>query len=209
MDLAEGINNDMNNAFDDMKSEMQQYVNEASAAASPGPGSDDVNGGMNMLTEMMSLAVKPLRDPCPQGVDCISDREALEMELDAMDLVKQLTLAETRGVWVRNWQTCLTMALKFRIEMSMKRVEFVCGVNLELPKRARTVQKVGLDMVTAGDYPGALQYYAGDDRTCLMVEVYNQCIVPNVRGEDDEGNFTLPLDPLDTPAFCADDDDAQ
>ena len=209
MNLAEGVNNDLINAMQDMKSEMQQYINEAEAAAAPGPGADDVNGGMNTLTEMMTLTVKPIRDPCPEGVDCITDREALEMELEAMDLVKQLALAETSGVWVRNWQTCLTMALKFRIEMSMKRVEYVCGINLELPRRARAVQKTGLDMVTAGDYPSALEYYAGEDRTCLMVEVYNDCIVPNVREANDEGEFNVPLDPWNVPDFCAADDDAQ
>ena len=64
-------------------------------------------------------------------------------------------------------------------------------------------------MVAAGDYPSALEYYVGEDRTCLMVEVYNDCIVPNVREEDDEGEFTVPLAPWDVPEFCAADDDAQ
>ena len=98
------------------------------------------------------------------------------------------------------------MALKFRIEMSMKRVEFVCGVNLELPRRARAVQKSGLDMVDRGDYPSALAYYAGEERSCLMIEVYNDCIVPNVREANDEGVFDVPLVPWDVPAFCAEDD---
>ena len=53
-----------------------------------------------------------------------------------MDLVKQLVLAEevafgfVTGRPVRRWTW-------FRIEMSMQRVEYVCGVNLELPASAR------------------------------------------------------------------------
>ena len=205
MDSAVAINADLVQAVQNMKADLQQYINEANANATPGPGGDDVNGALNTLTDMLDLLNKPIRDPCPEGVDCVTDREALEMELKAMDLVKQLVLAEGSGVWVRNWQTCLTMGLKFRIEMSMQRVEFVCGVNLELPRRARAVQKLGLDLVDAGDFPGALEYYADEERTCLMVEIYNECIVPLIREEDAEGNFTVPLDPYDQPAFCGDD----
>jgi cysteine-rich repeat protein len=36
----------------------------------------------------------------------------------------------------------------------------------------------------------------------LMIEIYNECIVPLIREEDAEGNFTVPLDPWDNPKFC-------
>ena len=51
--------------------------------------------------------------------------------------------------------------------------------------------------------PAALEYYADEDRTCLMVEIYNECIVPMIREADAEGNFTVPLDRVSD--FCAED----
>ena len=60
-------------------------------------------------------------------------------------------------------------------------------------------------MVYRGDYHSALLYYAGEERACLMVEVYNDCIVPNVREANDEGVFEVELEPWEEPAFCGED----
>ena len=43
------------------------------------------------------------------------------------------------------------MGVKFRIEMSLQRVEFVCGLNVELSCRARTIQSIGPEYVDRGE----------------------------------------------------------
>ena len=135
----------------------------------------------------------------------MTDLEALDMELDAMSLAEQLTTAEAEGVWVRNWKNCLTMGLRFRIEVSLLRVEFLCGQNVPYVREARQVQQVGLDMVDEGRFGAALQYYATDERRCMMIDIYNRCIVPQTTvpsDPQDPDSEQVKPDPYDVPNFC-------
>ena len=108
----------------------------------------------------------------------------------------------------------MTMGLRFRIELSLLRVEFLCGANTPFVREARQVQQVGLDMVDEGRFGAALQYYATNDRRCLMMDIYNQCIVPQTTvpadPADPDGEQVNPT-PIDLPEYCAppEEDDAQ
>ena len=179
-----------------MENELQGYMNDAdNGGGDEGPGAapgEPVPAALEVLTDMAPIMAKPIRDPCPDGVDCISDREALWVELRAIDLINQLAEAEKKGVWVRNWQTCLTMGVKFRIEMSLQRVEFVCGLNVELSRRARTIQSIGLEYVDRGEYLGA-RILQRARATVSQIEAYNDCIVPFIYEDDAGGNPTVPL----------------
>ena len=128
------------------------------------------------------------------------------MELQAMSLVHELNEAEAEGVWVRNWQACLTHAVKFRIEISLLRVEFLCGANIPYVREARQVQRVGLDIFDDGDYPLALEYYATDERKCMMMDIFNRCITVQARVRNEAGELVAP-ERVELPEFCDEEDE--
>ena len=88
MDLAEATNNDLVTALTGMENELQGYMNDAdNGGGDEGPGAapgEPVPAALEVLTDMAPIMAKPIRDPCPDGVDCVSDREALWVELRAM-----------------------------------------------------------------------------------------------------------------------------
>jgi len=69
------------------------------------------------------------------------------------------------------------LAVKFRIEISLLRVEFVCGQFSAVARNARTSQRAGLALVDNTQVDAALQYYTNDDQRCLIVRTYNTCFV--------------------------------
>ncbi|MEE2787443.1 MAG: PKD domain-containing protein [Myxococcota bacterium] len=215
MQRLEDTNTAMIGAFGNMRDEWTNYRNAAGSADDPGPGADQASTCMATLSDdILPNASKPVTFPCEGDQDCVTDREALDMELNAMSLIDEITELEAQGVWVRNWKTCMTMGLRFRIELSLLRVEFLCGANTPFVREARQVQQVGLDMVDEGRFGAALQYYATNDRRCLMMDIYNQCIVPQTTvpadPADPDGEQVNPT-PIDLPEYCAppEEDDAQ
>ena len=70
-------------------------------------------------------------------------------ELKAVELANELTAIAESGVYGRNWQHCLVLLVKFRIELSILRVEYACGANTAVSVRARQQQRTGLDHVDA------------------------------------------------------------
>jgi hypothetical protein len=101
----------------------------------------------------------------------------LELEILGAQVARELEAAGANGAWVRNWQSCMVLMLKFRIELSIQRVEFACGRNTAISQRARRTQQTGLDFVNDNRDPEALSYYMELDQQCTLVEVYDQCLV--------------------------------
>ena len=175
---GERINsNDLRPALLAMREELHAYVAKG-LPADPGPGRDDINAILPVLDDVIDLQALPLGPICPENMRCISDREALELELIATEIVRDLEVAGNGGSWVRQWQSCLVLTLKFRIELSIQRVEFVCGANNAISRRARQVQDAGLNLVSQDRDADALSYYADIDQQCTMIEVHDQCLVP-------------------------------
>ena len=192
----------------ELRDAMVNYRNAAGAVDNEGPGVEQMTSALDSMGPILTEISKSITFPCPEGTTCVTDREALDMELDTMGLISNLTAAEIQGTWVRNWQACLTHALKFRIEISLLRVEFLCGANVPYIREARDAQQVGLDIFNEGDYPLALEYYADDERRCMMIDIYNRCIVPEPSAwvEDEDGN-SVPPDVYDLPEVCEPEED--
>lgn len=178
---ANAVNDDLNVALAELHAQLQAYVDEGVARNDTGPGRPAVTSAMRSLDEVMRLTAKPIALQCPDG-SCINDQEALYNELALMDLISSLFDAQADGVYVRDWQHLLMTAVKFRIEVSLLRVEFACGQFSPTSTRARAVQAAGLAMVDAYQYDEALQYYIDPVQRCLILETYNTCLVRVNRG---------------------------
>ena len=173
--------NDLLPAMATLRAELAAY--EAMGGdLDPAPGREAVGtviAKLDTMLEKLPLNLSPDCDPEGQGNDrCISDREALDVELQATDLVRALEVAGNNGAWVRQWQSCMVHTIKFRIDLSIHRVEFICGRNAPVSRYARTVQDAGLNLVSQDRDAEALAYYSHVDQACAMVEVYEGCLVP-------------------------------
>jgi PKD repeat protein len=206
-EAAQPINVHLTTALSGLRDGLTNYRNTAGNADSPGPGVEQTTAAIASMGDIVTEAGKSITFPCPEGETCVTDREALDMELRTMELIGRLTSAEAQGVWVRNWQACLTHAIKFRIEISLLRVEFLCGANLPYIREARNIQRLGLEMFDEGNYPLALEYYADDERRCMMIDIYNRCIVPEPGAwiPDEDGNRVPPA-VYDVPNICEEDE---
>ena len=173
----------------------RRHVLAACALALAGPARAEVQAAQDLLGEIRTLQIKSVRNPCPEGAECVSDEEAMDMELKAVELNKALDAIASKGGYVRNWQACMVETIKFRIELSILRVEFACGRNTAVSQRARQVQSVGLEMVDNGDLAEALDYYNDPARSCLIIQTYNECLVPQFPDLNDERAY---------PAICVD-----
>jgi len=205
---ANPINAHVTAAMSGLRDGITNYRNAAGNVDTPGPGVQQATAAVTSMGPILEEISKSLIFPCPEGVDCVTDHEALTMELRSMELIGDLTAAAAQGVWVRNWQACLTHAIKFRIEISLLRVEFLCGANVAYIREARNVQSIGLDIFDDGDYPLALEYYAQDERRCMMIDIYNRCIVPEpaARVLNDADELVAP--PVyDVPAECQEEEE--
>ena len=199
---AEPVNASATVAMTGLRDAMVNYRNTAGAQADPGPGVDATSDAIEAMGPILDRIALPITFPCPEGTVCVSDLQALEMELQMMELVDRLVATAGEGVWVRNWQACLTNVVKFRIEISLLRVEDLCGANVAYIREARQMQSVGLELFDEGNYPAALEYYNDDERRCTMIDIYNRCITVQVRLPDADGNFTIRPDRLEVPNYC-------
>lgn len=194
------INDQLNEALAILAADLQDYIAAGAAQNNFGPGRAGVQQMLALLNQIRELAQYRVGTVCLEGERCVTDQEALELELYAVELVKALREVEAAGVWVRNWQQCVMLAVKFRIELSILRVEFVCGRNVPVSQRARAAQRIGLDLVDELKFARAVDYYAEDAQKCLLIETYNQCLVRNLPQENN---------PFDFPEECQDNQEEQ
>ena len=195
---GDDINGAVVEILEGLQADMQAYVE--SGDDDTGPGRAEISDAIEVLTEIRTLQRKRVINPCPAGEEnCVTDEEALTMEILAMDLVRALTAAANRGAYTRLWQQHLVLLLKFRIELSILRVEFLCGRFSRDAQLARDRQETGLGLVNDGNNNEALAFYIHNDTKCLIVEVYNGCVV------DAEPE----ADPIDVPDECVDEDEGE
>ncbi len=187
-----------------LRADMQAYADAGAGAGDTGPARDEVLDAVDAMDDILGLAGFSVQNPCPPGERCVSDIEALRMEIIAMELADALLAAQSIGAWSRNWQSCLVLAIKFRIELSILRVQSVCGqFDRASTVRARQVQQIGLNLVEAGQNAAALEYYIDNARQCFMIEILNQCLAPNINGPDGVQNSPTDETPnVLYPNFC-------
>jgi hypothetical protein len=178
---ANDVNADLITALNELRQTLVEYRDHARNPQDLGPGGAEVAAAIPVLDHIIELTSMPLALSCPDG-SCINDEEALENELALMDLIDILYSSKAVGVYVRDWQHGLMLAVKFRIEISLVRVEAACGKFSPVALNARSTQAEGLDYVANYDYDGALGYYTSPDTRCLILETYNNCLVPANRG---------------------------
>lgn len=180
---ALAANADLTVALRGLRADLQAYVDAGAGINDVGPARDEIDQAVDALDNILALVGLSIQNPCPEGERCVTDIEALRLEIDAMQLADSLLAAQSVGAWTRNWQNCLVLAVKFRIELSILRVESVCGrFDRASTVRARQVQQVGLDLIEAGQNAAALEYYIDAERQCFMIEVLNVCLAPNTNG---------------------------
>lgn len=186
--VAEGnlINQDLIRALNQLYGELQAYEAVAvDQGQGEGPGLASVQSAMVSLEEIDQWVTQPIGLRCPVGIDpddprCqfLNDQDSLSLQLALMDLVGELFAAADAGVYVRNAQQMLTVAVKFRVEVALLRVEELCGLNNPYPLSARAQQRVLLNLLEDGQRDAALLYYIAPERRCLVYEQYNECVIP-------------------------------
>ncbi|MCB9547572.1 MAG: PKD domain-containing protein [Myxococcales bacterium] len=191
---ANRANDDLTPILSDMAADLTGYIN-AGGGNDPGPGRAEVQAAQATFAGIRGLQTEDVGVDC-QGRDdlsCINDFDALTLELDAMSLAQELDVAGTRGVWTRNWQSCLVNTVKFRIELSVSRLEYACGRFHRISLTARQKQAVGEYMV---EEPGcALNAQQGAQlraapaalQACQNLAAGASCLFRNVDGLDIQG----------------------
>ncbi len=175
---AEEINDQLEVALEEMAEDLQLYLAQG-GDLDPAPAWDRIAEALASLNEIRRLQTLDISVVCPEGRECISDEQALDLEILAAELARDLDAAMIHGAWVREWQSCLVLGLKFRIELSMIRVEHVCGASVALSLEARDVQRIGLDFVDNREDAAALNYYVAAEQQCLMIDIYDRCLAPS------------------------------
>lgn len=179
---SDPINANLGIALGRMADELQAYA-DLGNPDDLGPGRAEVLAALDELRDIQDLVALPVW--CGDPVDgvpplCIDDKQSLDLQLGLMDLIANLFSAADRGVYVRNWQNLLTLAVKFRVELALLRIEQVCGPFQPLTLAGREQQRILLDLVAQGQNELALQFYVAPDRRCLVVREYNECLVPAI-----------------------------
>ncbi|MFN3198137.1 MAG: PKD domain-containing protein [Bradymonadia bacterium] len=171
---AQAINEDLNEAVALLALELQQYAELGLDA----PGRAEVLNALQDLRAIQAQLATPVGLECEDN-NCISDRDALELLVQLMNLSTELTAAANEGAYVRNWQACLVEGVKFRTALSEMRLEYVCGPFSPVTLRARVTRANGLRLVDEeSDVVAALDYFQARSTRCLAVWAYNSCLVP-------------------------------
>ena len=190
------VNQAMTEALRLMAEEMGAYANAGLGEDDTGPGREAVQGALTALQAIRSLQAHEVTNPCPEDHRCVTDEEATRLLLLGIEVANQLFVAAERGAYTRNWQHALVEMLAFRAELSLLRVEFVCGVNTLVSQLARATQDPGMLFVEDGEDAAALGYYVAPERGCLIRQTYNECLVPAL-GEQQNP-------PMEYPDVCSD-----
>jgi hypothetical protein len=74
----------------------------------------------------------------------------------------------------------LTLAVSFRVEIDLIRIELECGRFSPYPLAARAQQAVMTQLLELGQDDAALLFYISPERRCLAIQQYNECVVPAV-----------------------------
>ena len=189
---AIAVNDDVIEGLGIMAAEMTAY-RDAGGAGPASPGRAEIDLALRTLTSIRALVGKDIGLNC-DGPNCITDQESLELQLSLMDLVGQMFAAARQGVYVRAWQNVLVLVIKFRVELSVVRLENVCGAFTPVVLSIRSHQRTLLAMVAREENEGALSFYTSPERRCLAIRGFNECIVPAIPA----GNPARPY-----PEFCA------
>ena len=212
--VAQGniVNEDLKLTVEQLYEELSTYDVNATPteagvepAREEGPGLEAVRQALGSLIPIREWVLQPIGLRClsndPDDPDCqfIDDADSLSLQLALMDLVGDLFAAADAGVYVRNAQQMLTLAVKFRVEVALLRVEELCGINNPYPLSARAQQGVLLNLLEEDQRDAALLYYIAPERRCLVYEQYNECVIPalNLRNPDAE-----PRQPAPYPELC-------
>ncbi|MCK6570856.1 PKD domain-containing protein [Myxococcota bacterium] len=174
---ANEVNQNLLTALNELLADLNDYVS-AGGANDPAPGQADVQAAIDVLeNDIMPLMELELNVLCADPT-CINDQQALHNELFLMDLINSLYSASAEGAYVRNWQHSLMLAVKFRVELSILRVEYACGAFQAVSQNARAQQAIGLRHVENRDFDRALNYYLSNETHCLIIRTYNTCLSP-------------------------------
>jgi hypothetical protein len=174
---ANEVNQNLVTALNELLADLNDYVS-VGGANDPAPGQADVQAAIDVLeNDIMPLMELELNVLCADAT-CINDQQALHNELFLMDLINSLYTASAEGAYVRNWQHALMLAVKFRVELSILRVEFACGSFQAVSQNARAQQAIGLRHVDNRDFDRALNYYLSNETHCLIIRTYNTCLSP-------------------------------
>ncbi len=185
--VAEGnlVNQDLIRSLKQLQSELSAYAaTQGGQGLNSSPGLAAVNNAIASVDQIMTWVIQPIGIRCfqadPEHPDCqfIDDQDSLSLQLALMDLIGNLFAAADEGVYVRNAQQMLTLAVKFRVEVALLRVESLCGANNPYPLSARAQQGVLLNLLDDGQRDAALLYYIAPERRCLVYEQYNECVIP-------------------------------
>jgi PKD repeat protein len=191
---ANEVNDRLNDSFGDLEDQMSAYL-DAGGAMDPGPARPQVDAARTTLRNIRNLLHQRIGIVCDQG-QCINDHDALTLEVTAMSLVANLNGVAVNGAWVRNWQSCLAKGVKFRIELSLLRVDYTCGANTAVAVAARNADAQGVALFNRHNIPAALDFYANPAQKCLVLRTYNDCLALAFPHDD-------PSEPY--PAECAND----
>lgn len=165
-------------ALNAMHTEMELYVDRGGIDA-PSPARDQVADAAEALSDMIVRAEFNMSTSCnPAAETCSTNRSALEIELEAIKLINALQTASVNGAYVMHWQSCLVEYLRFRIEASLVAIRAQCGLFNPLYLKAKEVFGEGkVLLVEEDDIIGALNFYTAKEQQCLMLDVYNECLV--------------------------------
>lgn len=139
---ANDNNDELTPVLGDVAADMVSYTGHEGGA---GPGVAEVTAAIGEFNFIRDLQTQDVGVDCDgrDDLDCINDIDALRLELKAMDLADSLDVAASRGVWVRGWQSCLVNTVNFRIELSITRLSFICGLFNRHYLQAREKQAIG------------------------------------------------------------------
>jgi hypothetical protein len=177
-------------ALSEMLAEMNRYV--AIDIQDPGPARDEIIAAARSLEDIVDRAALSIDPECftlaGQGrQDCSDNLNALEIELEAMDLIEALRNANSKGAYVMHWQSCLVQYLRFRIKASIAAVRSQCGLLSPYYLKSTEVFSEGDALLSEqDDIIGALNFYTDTAQRCFILDVYNECLarVDNVAPYD-------------------------
>lgn len=180
-DAAEGVRVSALEALTAMLAEMEAYVERGGAVA--GPGREEIAAAADSLRLINERAAKSMAARCfteagRQDPTCSNNENALAIELEAMTLIEALNAASSQGAYVMHWQSCLVDYLRFRVKASVVAVRDQCGQLNSLYIKANEIFNAGESLLTQDDdIIGALNFYTDNAQRCLILDVYNKCLV--------------------------------
>lgn len=181
-------------ALSNMLTEMNQYI--TIDTQDPGPAREEIIEAKTSLQIIVDRAALSIDPECftddHNRTDCSDNLNALEIELEAMDLIAALRNANSKSAYVMHWQSYLVNYLRFRIKTSIAAVRVQCGLLSPHYLKATEVFTEGDTLLSVqDDIIGALNFYTDTAQRCFILDVYNQCLarIDNV-------------DPYEYPEVC-------